>query len=259
MNYFLIDYENVKIDNIKDLPYLDEGAVLIIFYSDQHKNISLDVIDDINAFNIKLYCQRVRTGEKNALDFQLSSYLGYLIGRGSSDDKYHIVSNDKGYDCLYDYWKGQGKSVGRIACLENIQPSSDKTEKKKGKDKENQSSPEKKNRENAGSQEKKNRENTGSQEKKNRENTGSQEKKARESAGKTEKKNKESAGSPATLEEMRRYLSDDEEPEQVLAIFNQNKSRQKIYVGLAKRFRDSQKTGAVYKKLKPLFKEKRKL
>ena len=62
----------------------------------------------------------------------------------------------------------------------------------------------------------------------------------------------------ASLEEIRNYLADDEDPEQVLAIFNQYKSKQAICNGMAKKFKDSKKTSVIYKKLKPLRKEKHK-
>ena len=45
-------------------------------------------------------------GTKNALDFQLSSYLGYIIRE--NEDKpynYYIVSKDKGFECIINFWK----------------------------------------------------------------------------------------------------------------------------------------------------------
>lgn len=43
----------------------------------------------------------------NALDFQLTSYLGLLIDRASSTEQtnFYIVSKDKGYTCLNDFWQ----------------------------------------------------------------------------------------------------------------------------------------------------------
>ena len=43
----------------------------------------------------------------NALDFQLTSYLGLLIDRASSTEQtnFYIVSKDKGYTCLSDFWQ----------------------------------------------------------------------------------------------------------------------------------------------------------
>ena len=51
---------------------------------------------------------------KNALDFQLSTELGYQISR-VPDKRFAIVSNDAGYDSIISYWKGRGRIVERIS------------------------------------------------------------------------------------------------------------------------------------------------
>ena len=120
MNYFLIDFENVRSDGIKTIAQIKAEDTVIIFYSEQCKSIALDVIEEITKNNVKLKCFKVTIGAKNALDFQLSSYLVYLIGNESGEAKYYIVSNDKGYDCLCDYWKNAEKNVERISIPETI-------------------------------------------------------------------------------------------------------------------------------------------
>ena len=49
----------------------------------------------------------------NALDFQLSSYFGYLIGT-NVDNSFIIYSNDTGFDPLIDFWSAYGINVKRI-------------------------------------------------------------------------------------------------------------------------------------------------
>lgn len=68
-------------------------------------------------------------GTKNALDFQLSSYLGSLVSKKSSNVNFHIVSNDNGYDCLCSYWATFGKAVDRISAT-TATPTEKKTKKK---------------------------------------------------------------------------------------------------------------------------------
>lgn len=92
MNCFLVDFENIKTNGIKNLVNMSAGDEVIIFYTEQCKGITLDVIENITKNNVKLNCQKARTGTKNALDFQLASHLGYLIGKNEKDIKYHIVS-----------------------------------------------------------------------------------------------------------------------------------------------------------------------
>ena len=49
----------------------------------------------------------------NALDFQLVSELGYLIGKNESGS-FVIVTNDTGFDAAVKYWRRNKKSVKRI-------------------------------------------------------------------------------------------------------------------------------------------------
>lgn len=203
MKYYLVDYENVKTDGLKDLTGVKAEDVVILFYSDQCKNITLDIMDRMVKRNIKFSFCKVTTGVKNALDFQLSSHLGYLIGK-DKEAKYYIVSNDKGYDCLCEYWSKQNITVERITF--------------KGKESQGKTSDKKE----------------------------------------TKKKSKVEESDIASLEEITNLLSDKDEPDVVLNIFNQYKTKQAICNGMSKHFKDSKRTSAIYKKLKPLLKEKHK-
>ena len=51
----------------------------------------------------------------------------------------------------------------------------------------------------------------------------------------------------ATIDEMKKLLSKDDMPEEVLKIFNQYKTKVAINNGLAKHFKDSKKASAIYK------------
>lgn len=208
LNYYLIDFENVRTDGIKDLKGVSEGDAIILFYSEQCKNISLDVIDSIMKLKVQYSSFKAKVGTKNALDFQLAAHLGYLIGQGNNQEsKYYIVSNDKGYDCLCDYWKELDAVVERISLSEDV--------------------PEVKAATKAPAQLNKN-------------------------------KSKVKASDMATIDEIKKLLSKDDMPEEVLNIFNQYKTKVAINNGLAKHFKDSKKASAIYKKLKPLLKEKNK-
>lgn len=196
MDCYLIDFENVHTYGMKKLLNVSEGDTVIIFFSEQSKNVTLDVIEGVTKNNAILTCHKVNVGTKNALDFQLSSHLGYLIGKGTRNAKYHIVSQDKGYDCLCKYWKEQGILIDRIGVTE--------------------------------------------------------------SAPVPKKKSKTKTSNLTTIKEIKKYLSNEDDPREVLTIFNQHKTKQEICNGIAKKFKDNKRTSAVYKKIKPLLKEKNK-
>ena len=212
MNYFLIDYENIHCEGIRNLKEIQDSDTLIIFYSDQCKSISFEALEAILNKKITYRCFKASVGTKNALDFQLSAYLGYLIGKNSeTDTKYFIVSNDKGYDCLYDFWKSFSTNVIRLTTQpENIE----KKEISKAA--------------------------------------------AASTKKKANKANKVKKSKTATLEEIKNVISDEEDPAEILEIFNRYKTKVEIMNGLAKKFKDSKKAGSIYKKLKPLLREKNK-
>ena len=56
---------------------------------------------------------------KNALDFQLATLLGYVIGSNTEkDDEFIIVSKDTGFDAVVEFWKQQNIKITRLCSLE---------------------------------------------------------------------------------------------------------------------------------------------
>ena len=116
MNYFLIDYENVRVSGFDGVTNLTSEDVVVVFYSENADTLTFGLHRRINESKAQFHFQKVSVGGKNALDFQLCSYLGYLIrdtknGDGEANDNYYIVSNDHGYIILSDYWKKRGTDV----------------------------------------------------------------------------------------------------------------------------------------------------
>ena len=235
MNYFLIDYENVHCEGIKKLKErndIKDGDSLIIFFSDKCQNISLDFFDEDFLKGIERHSFKAYVGTPNALDFQLSSYLGYLICTNSlqdtkSDANYYIVANDEGYDCLCRFWKNPSTekipsaNVSRISTQEEASA------------------------------------------------TATKKKTSKKLASKPKKKASKAKASDATLEEIKEALKDlpkkvlsgDAQLEEVRKIFNENPSKNDIYKELDKKFPDPKhhkKASSIWKKLKPLAKKKNK-
>lgn len=136
-NYYLIDYENIiaTSDIISVIEEIPNVCIVFIFYSDASKNIPIEALEILRKKQITFLFNKAIIGTKNALDFQLSSYLGYLIHETKEQDaQYFIVSNDKGYDCLSEFYEREGISVNRMATLGNqsmlnaIVPSTSKEE-----------------------------------------------------------------------------------------------------------------------------------
>ncbi len=106
MNCYLVDYENVKVAGLNGVTSLVKDDIVNIFYSKNADSLTFDMHEQLNSCKAKIYFHRVEVGRQNALDFQLSSYLGFLISKNSGKNiNYYIVSKDKGFSSLISFWK----------------------------------------------------------------------------------------------------------------------------------------------------------
>ena len=104
MSIFLVDFENVTSEGLSGVDKLSEGDKVVLFYSTKANKISMSIHVEMSKSLASFEYKEVSVGGKNALDYQLSTYLGYLIGQ-KEDTNYYIVSRDRGYEYLSDFWK----------------------------------------------------------------------------------------------------------------------------------------------------------
>lgn len=107
MNYYLIDYENTGETGLNGIDKLDENSLVVIFYSVNNGRISFEMHQKLMEAKARIKYVKVALGAKNALDFQLSSYLGYLISQNQGDT-FCIISRDNGYNAVIRFWEGYG-------------------------------------------------------------------------------------------------------------------------------------------------------
>ena len=114
MAYYLIDFENVKSRGMEGVELLAKEDTVCIFYSDNADSMTFDLHRKLNETKAQIIYHKVAVGTKNALDFQLATYLGYLIceqQREGIHPDYFIVTKDNGFTSLMVYWKAQGVPV----------------------------------------------------------------------------------------------------------------------------------------------------
>lgn len=131
MKHFLVDYENIGSKELTEVKEISKKSSVAIFYSATCKTKLLDALTNMSNKGVALSFHKITTGTKNALDFQLSSYLGYLIGNGKQKDKFYIVSKDKGFDCVVTFWNKQEVKLRRIAPETVTEKTKQKPKKKK--------------------------------------------------------------------------------------------------------------------------------
>ena len=116
---YLIDFENVASEGLSGITYLSPEDQVIIFYSANSNRLSMKMHILIGKSTCNLSYFEVSVGGKNALDHQISTWLGYLIGTGAAERSYYIVSRDMGYRHVANFWAvNDGKP--RVKCVETI-------------------------------------------------------------------------------------------------------------------------------------------
>ena len=115
MACLLIDYENEsgKVLEGISLIGLTRKDKIIIFYSQKAAKITMEFHKELEKINAKKEYEIVETDCLNALDFQLSSYLGLCIHENPNED-FYIISKDKGFECVCRFWRNKGIMVKRI-------------------------------------------------------------------------------------------------------------------------------------------------
>lgn len=128
IRHFLVDSENVNDNWLMLFDMADEDDEIIVFYTKKSPHMSyMSVIRLMENNKINIRFEESYEGT-NALDFQLVSYMGYLMGCAGSfsenqcdatsaescADEYIIMSNDTGYDSAVRFWKDKGFAVRRF-------------------------------------------------------------------------------------------------------------------------------------------------
>ena len=108
---YFVDSENVNEKWIEELTDIKKSDEIIVFYTEKSTHASYENISKIADGDVNLNWVKCFTGT-NALDFQLSTELGYRIAKGERNT-FVIISNDKGYDAIVNYWVVKGIKVSR--------------------------------------------------------------------------------------------------------------------------------------------------
>ena len=97
-NYY-IDYENVHNEGLKGVQKLQQEDKLHLFYSIKADTLKIDVVRQLMECSATICFDKIVNGVENALDFQL---ITALMCNYSDEEKYYIISRDKGYDAAIE-------------------------------------------------------------------------------------------------------------------------------------------------------------
>ena len=120
MAFYLVDYENVNTEGLQGVEQLTAADEVIIFYSEHADRLTFDLHRRLNESKAQIHYFKVGACKKNALDFQLVSYLGYLIAQNSGQS-FYIISHDTGFQSVVRFWSEQQITVVQTGELQPVQ------------------------------------------------------------------------------------------------------------------------------------------
>lgn len=104
MNLIFVDFENVHNSGLTGLENLTDNEIVYLFYSKNTPHLPMDIVAKISKSKADIELIESGVG-KNAMDFIIASYLGYQINEYDNKVKYYILSKDKGYKPIIDFWE----------------------------------------------------------------------------------------------------------------------------------------------------------
>ena len=113
-NHVLIDYENVQPRNLAALRDASKGHAfrVYVFVGANQSNIKKELAIEMQTLGGDAEYVEITGSGKNAADFHIAFYLGELAEPGS-DDYFHIVSKDTGFDPLIRHLNGRSIKAAR--------------------------------------------------------------------------------------------------------------------------------------------------
>lgn len=115
MGVYLVDYENTREAGLKGIGGLDGNDIIFIFTSKNALKMSRESMEKIEQSGVSFGSYTIFKTGKNYLDFQLTTFLGFLIDSNKDQSNYYIISEDQGYDAVVDFWNSGEISKRKIS------------------------------------------------------------------------------------------------------------------------------------------------
>lgn len=106
--HVLLDYENVQPSDAELRALVPDAGQVGVFHGPHQREVE----KRFASFGIGATAVPISKSGKNALDFHLSFYMGYIASR-NPDSKMVVVANDKGYEPMLEHAKAMGFVVRR--------------------------------------------------------------------------------------------------------------------------------------------------
>jgi NTP pyrophosphatase (non-canonical NTP hydrolase) len=115
--HILLDYENVQPTEVELRAMVPEATRVWVFHGPHQKQVE----QRFASFGTGMTTVPISRTGKNALDFHLSFYMGYIASR-NQQAKFVVVANDKGYEPMLEHAKVLGFAVRQHGHARSAEP-----------------------------------------------------------------------------------------------------------------------------------------
>ena len=115
--HILLDYENVQPTEVELRAMVPEATRVWVFHGPHQKQVE----QRFASFGTGMTTVPISKTGKNALDFHLSFYMGYIASR-NQHAKFVVVANDKGYEPMLEHAKVLGFAVRQHGHARSAEP-----------------------------------------------------------------------------------------------------------------------------------------
>ncbi len=115
--HILLDYENVQPTEVELRAMVPEATRIWVFHGPHQKQVE----QRFASFGTGMTTVPISKTGKNALDFHLSFYMGYIASR-NQQAKFVVVANDKGYEPMLEHAKVLGFAVRQHGHARSAEP-----------------------------------------------------------------------------------------------------------------------------------------
>jgi len=115
--HILLDYENVQPTEVELRVMVPEATRVWVFHGPHQKQVE----QRFASFGTGMTAVPISKTGKNALDFHLSFYMGYIASR-NQQAKFVVVANDKGYEPMLEHAKVLGFAVRQHGHARSAEP-----------------------------------------------------------------------------------------------------------------------------------------
>jgi hypothetical protein len=114
MATYLIDFENVHQNGLEGLNRLTENDSVIIFIGSKETSVPIETLYRVVNSPAQIKIKKMKKTADNYLDFQLATCLGGLVMSDPVNTEFFIISNDRDFESVIDYWKANKPSAAII-------------------------------------------------------------------------------------------------------------------------------------------------